>query len=919
MSFYAEDDESSAGSATSNNQRCHICGGTEFHLLDSIPTCSLCFTQSQTQIVHEVVDTEDFRQIFGEKKKMTLVRQGKQTSGKRGILPWTYYDHRKPLPTLNDCIYATQDLLKIMAKRVALLAGVDRKDVLKEVRSLWFGYLQGWMEAAEVYGEILEREQNINIPRFSIRDAFLGQPRYQRIITFIQKKIRHKLKLNQENPKNLKKENDNGSDDNISSSSSQTDDYYESDESENLFEGYEEEIAMEPVKRFHQGSLITRHESEAPTVRQALDTMPDHQCKNMITRYEAALRSPPSMVLFVSILHRALFNLRAGVSSSHLRLWIMNGAIPYIAAYNALSPKTQKLVDAVRDFFQPFQIPTASSIDYHSELVWIGSGRDPLMKLEENERERLSLEHRTTMIDNAPLMTARFVKDLGFHKRVLDFAYALMGIETKMNMKVHEMHIQHEKRNCNDKIGNKNKEMVNFSNEYRESLKDNGSVINNYQEKQSAKEDKDGASNGDGDEKSRSIDEGSISMRDNEEENQSKKKNDNNVTKNGSSKQDKNENDSKDKINHYTSDWVPPSLQLAQLDHLTCPTHILAIIIIACKLCPDWETWTFKHSVMIDMEQKIDASKESIRSEVGTPLSKMIEKPSQKLLPPHNYVPYKEHNLQYISNGSSLTNFANFATNVFYPRFEIKQSFKKIVSWLESEHRNKIEAFALRSNDSVNTKVLPNPIIARSIPPAIHNPKLHLTAKQIQDITDRSSFPHPDKFQKLPKYKIKIAGLTKWNWETQVKRDDIPVNSSEGLLLEYVCDKFDIDPTSVQSALHMYEYEISYMGDNLFPTAVGVRNMNLRRNRATKSARSKGRNEDFNQWRLSSVLDFHRKRKLAKEKREGKSRIIPTLIETKKRVQTKQRKRRKPNKEVPREQLKLDYSFSSSESDSEGK
>ena len=842
MSFYEEEDvKDYSGNSYSQSQShvCVMCGSNEFHKQDGVMICSSCFTQSQTNVIDEVIDDDDFAQVIGTQ---TQPRKLKKLKRKRSL---SRYDKRIPLPTLDDCIEATQALLQIMASKTAVLAGVNQSLILLEVKRLWFGYLKAWAAGAEEYHALFVREDSRNIPRFSLRDSFLGWKKTHRIIGYIQKKIKRRLlkedginesstdielEIGKNNlQSNLSKQNDYS--ENSSDSFSDSDTSYTGEENHRKkVKITDPDVLPQTHKPMKPSSLQCFFPQEIPSLTEALNKTKNVVQKKIITRYEAALRTPPSMTLFIGILHRALFNLRAGVAAAHLRNWIMNGYIPFANAFEIIPSSMRQRVKSVHTFFRPFNFPKAAQIEYHSELIWIASGLDPHLKLPENKIIKNINYHRVGIIDNAPLMAARFVMDLGLTTRILDLVYALMGVETPTNVK--------------------NNNITNYKGENKVYAVDEGNC----------KSSKDNVSTTDDESKDEELEKCDDVNSSSSGENLDNESNDD------KSNDDKSkENTNFNNMNNQT--WLPPALKFAQLDYMTHPIQIMALIVVACKMCPDWENWTYTNSSTMETKESNESTTvKNENSNKRNDFDPSLQESNGPNLHRGLSVPYHETNLRLVTNGTSLESFAHFTENVWYTRHPANSHFQNIVNWISKEQAKRKSQPSSSSSSSISTKVLANPIITRPPPPPIKHCD-GSTFKEIQDLIGSRPISHPAETKNIQQYTV-TANRINAEWKSLINSPHFTVSPAYGLLLECVCDKFNVEPSALHKAIVKIEMELTEIGVCVTALQEGKRTKNhsfsMRRNMKFKFMSSKGAPGGislFEKYKFMKIREYHTMKK----------------------------------------------------------
>ncbi|OEU11683.1 hypothetical protein FRACYDRAFT_244806 [Fragilariopsis cylindrus CCMP1102] len=192
---------------------CENCGSMDDYYQDDtsgLYTCNHCFTQSQTYGgLEEEFDYEESQNMVAKNRDGTLVQVNKKSKNKNsGIVknedgttttttirgsgrpsrPLKDYDTTKKPPSLEECLFAFQTILKKSCKIVCydlmnngvVLPEDETKtktkreeetiryhQMVKTMKHLWNAYLLSWKEGAEFYGTLYPTI------RFAFRDAFL--------------------------------------------------------------------------------------------------------------------------------------------------------------------------------------------------------------------------------------------------------------------------------------------------------------------------------------------------------------------------------------------------------------------------------------------------------------------------------------------------------------------------------------------------------------------------------------------------------------------------------------------------------------------------------------------------------------------------------------------------------------------------
>lgn len=509
-----------------------------------------------------------------------------------------------------------------------------------------------------------------------------------------------------------------------------------------------------------------------PDLRILLDHTDDVERRGKVGRFEAALRLRPDAAFLAAACHRALFDLRAGVAAGHLHRWTLEGRFP-----------TRRRADALSTNARPTRLPTPAEIECASELLRVASGtgdhdpkvsdlvRDP----DANVADLAARGRIVGLVDNAPLMAARFVTDLGLCRRVLDVTYALMGLNE--------------------------------------------------------------------DERERTITKKSLLdhlLRD-------MKPNEDNV------------------------DWLPPRLELGQPEYLTHPVQVLALVLVACKMIPGWETWTFKDPQYDDYQGENDHTN---------------PKQSQSTT---SRFPYSDDGLRLLTNGRSLEAYLDRFKHTFHGmlnqtsrentnRFKtertdvLKRAQRAVKGRPESSLAKKEE-----EGEEPRPRLLPNTLVARPPPPALVRPLSVPSVDLRKDLDDLARFlrlrTDPQEFSRVQHYKVDRSTHGPFCW-SEVDDRTFP---TFGILLERAAEYYATPPSVIARCVGRFEAELERSGtcatyrDDAVPTL------------GTWDGRTVARTHDVFEFdtarrqygRQRELRDAARAFRRAKERRAGAGRTDP--------------------------------------------
>jgi hypothetical protein len=153
---------------------------------------------------------------------------------------------------------------------------------------------------------------------------------------------------------------------------------------------------------------------------------------------------------------------------------------------------------------------------------------------------------------------------------------------------------------------------------------------------------------------------------------------------------------------------LPPSLKCALPERLYSPLHVAAVIVIACKLCPGWETWEI------------------------TNLSAADNAATQN----RAFVPWNESQLQLLGTGPTLNYYVDFLQDTVFSSLVPTKKGTTVAQYFQSFQREIDDQSSFNNEDSMLTKsighavkvaVTPNTILSGAPNPNEPNPTSHPT------------------------------------------------------------------------------------------------------------------------------------------------------------------------------------------------
>jgi len=541
-------------------------------------------------------------------------------------------------------------VIKIAAERVCTLAGISSPSIMLQcVKSIWFAYLSTWAEAAEIYGAKYPHL------RFAMRDAFLSDVELGRLCIDLEYKARKRLEQTSAGPSqstgvNTKPAAKEPLPEEGESSSKAKNPAFSADKPKkhNAFSNFQtrtEKEAKEIYPEYYLNSPVL-HAPVATDRNEILHLLKkEHdQTKNKkpLTKFEAALRIQLSMTFVLSILHCALMHLRAGVSASQLMQWALNGSIPFVNALAALPRETQEEMIGLRLFFMPINIPKPGIIDHDSMLLSVvsGLGLNPVLHdgMGDTARKRRPSKEKVTEPSSKRTKADDDDDDDadGDGEGDDDFDHEVERDEYKpkdpfvsrINAPLLACRIVRD-------LGLPVQVLQNALSMMGIPHPDIGSAEKKQQS-------------------GTIIDDGNDS--------------DEFLPRTASP-------DAVDDSDEFLpktaspAQWLPPPLRTAAPEVVDNHVHVIAVVVVACKLCKGWEFWTCRNS-------HVTSTKES----TGRP----SEKNDKAWTRGHRCVPWNDFHLRLLTNGGTKQ-YLIFLEDTVFATLSYREEYEGFLDWLEKE------------------------------------------------------------------------------------------------------------------------------------------------------------------------------------------------------------------------------------------
>ncbi|KAL7551411.1 hypothetical protein ACHAWF_016095 [Thalassiosira exigua] len=159
---------------------------------------------------------------------------------------------------------------------------------------------------------------------------------------------------------------------------------------------------------------------------------------------------------------------------------------------------------------------------------------------------------------------------------------------------------------------------------------------------------------------------------------------------------------------NITSNVLPPPLGRASKDTLHTPLHVAAVLVVACKFCPGWETWQITN----------------LHARASDTVSR--QKPSEA------FVPWNEAQFQLLGSGPTLNHYINFLEETAFKSLEppskavqFFQSLQRDVFAPPSSEKRRVMTMGKTDARHKKTRIRPNCILSGAPNPNDELPERH--------------------------------------------------------------------------------------------------------------------------------------------------------------------------------------------------
>jgi hypothetical protein len=130
-------------------------------------------------------------------------------------------------------------------------------------------------------------------------------------------------------------------------------------------------------------------------------------------------------------------------------------------------------------------------------------------------------------------------------------------------------------------------------------------------------------------------------------------------------------------------EWLPPPLARAQVADLTQREEVIAVVLVACKLCKEMDlssssSWSVHNTALLQPpSKKLPPDSSAAAGTSATTTANTAAAPSA--------IPYTEQQMRYIGNGPTLDHYLSFLQEGPFHGLAIEKSFEPAMNWVQRE------------------------------------------------------------------------------------------------------------------------------------------------------------------------------------------------------------------------------------------
>jgi len=133
--------------------------------------------------------------------------------------------------------------------------------------------------------------------------------------------------------------------------------------------------------------------------------------------------------------------------------------------------------------------------------------------------------------------------------------------------------------------------------------------------------------------------------------------------------------------------YLPPSLPNASLENLLNTTDVIAVIVIACKLCHGWEFWSCKNVYCTGNKSDYRSTKTKNQTNYATDRHKSNEAVAQG----SRLIPWNDCQLRLLTNFATMS-YLDFFDDTICIDCPYRKKFEVFLQWLDEQRSRKSSA-----------------------------------------------------------------------------------------------------------------------------------------------------------------------------------------------------------------------------------
>ena len=288
---------------------------------------------------------------------------------------------------------------------------------------------------------------------------------------------------------------------------------------------------------------------------------------------------------------------------------------------------------------------------------------------------------------------------------------------------------------------------------------------------------------------------------------------------------------------------LPFPLEGASPDKLVSPLHIMAVIVVACKMCPGWETWKvvlspdFLHQTNPDGNTSTSGETpqskgqhDSQRTADQVPRGPVVNEnvtygKDETYIRPRpltnrdptrlRFIPWNEDQFAMLGNGSMINDYLDYIEEMHGSDMPVLKNYQPIVDSFKKLYSNEGQEVECKKRDGSTMAVLPNLVLAGGPNPNVpknlkekdHNLYWHLMCKNKGAIwADANGKGEYVIYEGIESHTTTTQGFKKQ--KNMEKTDPRPFHPHYGLLIEFIAFKTYAEPSELHYLVANHDEEI---------------------------------------------------------------------------------------------------------------